>query len=392
MNKKPLNIFFILEKIGPYHNARFNYLTNNKELIINVIETNSISKTYLWNNKFHSKYNIFKLDKKSKNRLKPNELALQLNQLLYKKHPDIIFITGWYERVHHYLLYKSFQNRIPLVLLSDSRFSDEKRFFFKEYIKRLLIKGFSSAIVAGVESRNYLVKLHFRNGSIFTPYNVIDNNFFLKFKDTKKIPFSNYFLCVARFVKKKNHKTLIHAFEIYKKNNGKLNLLMIGFGPEENTIKKEINKSNFKKSIFIDAWKQINELPLYYKNSRAVILPSFTDQWGLVVNEAMACGKPCLVSKNCGCYLDLIDNSKTGWGFDSNNPIELASLLHKVESLNEIEVNELENNVKNKISKYDLDNFALAVDKSISKALTNRRFSLISSITSYFLFRISFIK
>ena len=65
-----------------------------------------------------------------------------------------------------------------------------------------------------------------------------------------------------------------------------------------------------------------------------------------------------------------------------------ASLLHKVESLNKIELKELEKNVKNKISRYNLGDFALAIDKSISKAITNSRFSLISSITSYFLFKI----
>jgi len=383
-----INLYFILEKIGPYHNSRFNYLTKNKELIINVIETNPLSKTYLWENKFQSKYNIFKLNKKTRDSFSSNELALEIKQLLYDKHPDIIFITGWYHKVHHYLLYKSFQKRIPLVLLSDSRFRDEKRFFFKEFIKRLLIKGFSSAIVAGIESRNYLLKLKFSNERIFTPYDVVDNDYFLKHKNPKKIPYSNYFLCVARFIKKKNHKTLIEAFEIYKKNNGKLNLLLIGFGPEEKSIKKEINKTKFKKSIFIDSWKQINELPTYYKNSNAVILASITDQWGLVINEAMSCGKPCLVSKSCGCYLDLIEDSKTGWGFDSNNPRELASLLHKVDSLNDQELKELENNIRYKISRYDLKNFALAIDKSINKALTKKRFPLISSITSYFLFQI----
>ena len=391
MNKKRLNIFFIVEKIGPYHNARFNYLTNNKKVIINVIETNSLSKKYLWDDKFQSKYNIFILNNKSKKSSSTHELALQLKKVLYDNDPDIIFITGWYHKVHHYLLFKSYQKRIPLVLLSDSRFLDEKRFFFKEYIKKLLIKGFSSAVVAGRQSKDYLVKLNFRRESIFTPINVVDNNYFLKSKDTKIIPFSNYFLCVARFIKKKNHKTLIEAFEIYKRNNGKLNLLMIGSGPEEQSIKKERNKSKFQKSIFIDSWKQISELPTYYKNSKAVILASSTDQWGLVVNEAMACGKPCLVSKNCGCYLDLIDNSKTGWGFDSNKPSELAALLHKVEALNYQELEELQRNVKSKISQYDLGNFSLAIDKSITKALINRRFSLISSITSYFIFKINSI-
>ena len=45
MIKKTINIFFIVERVGPYHNARFNQISKNKELGINVIETNPDSKT-----------------------------------------------------------------------------------------------------------------------------------------------------------------------------------------------------------------------------------------------------------------------------------------------------------------------------------------------------------
>ena len=60
---------------------------------------------------------------------------------------------------------------------------------------------------------------------------------------------------------------------------------------------------------------------------------SLTDQWGLVINEAITSGVPCIVSKNCGCYFDLIKNAKTGWGFDSENIKELSNLMKKLRIL-----------------------------------------------------------
>ena len=95
----------------------------------------------------------------------------------------------------------------------------------------------------------------------------------MSYKSNKPIRYKNYFLCVARFVKKKNHLKLLEAFEIYKKNNGKFNLLLIGEGPEKNLIQNYIENSKFSDSIFIESWKQINELPNYYKNSNFVLLP-----------------------------------------------------------------------------------------------------------------------
>ncbi len=389
MLKKPINIFFIVEKVGPYHNSRFNQLSLNKELLINVIETNSNSKTYLWNDEINNNYQIYKIKKDVNGSINFASLTQQLNHYLFNKKPDIIFITGWYEKSHHYIFFKSFFRKIPLILISDSRIKDHKRKFHKEFIKTLLIRGISSALVAGTESKDYLIKLKFQKENIFMPCNVIDNNFFLSSHSKIKPKTQNYFLCIARFVKKKNHIKLLEGFEYYKKNKGKFDLIIIGEGPEKESILEFISTSNFSSSIFVESWKQINELPTYYKNSKALILASYSDQWGLVINEAFASGVPCIVSKNCGCYIDLIKNSNTGWGFDANNKIELSGLLHKVESLKDAELKKIKDNIKIKISKYDLKTFSNAVENSIFRTLNNKKFSLISSITAYLLCKIS---
>ena len=62
--------------------------------------------------------------------------------------------------------------------MSDSRNRDYKRIFYKEFIKRILLKGFSSGIVAGKESADYLMKLNFKESDIFKPVDVVDNKFF----------------------------------------------------------------------------------------------------------------------------------------------------------------------------------------------------------------------
>ena len=58
---KVKNLLFIVEKIGPYHNSRCNYLSKFKEFNIFVIETNTKSKTYLWEEEKNTDYIIYKL-------------------------------------------------------------------------------------------------------------------------------------------------------------------------------------------------------------------------------------------------------------------------------------------------------------------------------------------
>ena len=100
----------------------------------------------------------------------------------------------------------------------------------------------------------------------------------------------------------------------------------------------------------------------------------------------MASSLPCIVSYECGCYLDLIEEDQTGWGFDPGNAIELSNLLTKVEKMNQLELSKMKKNIKNKIDKFSLDKFKLAVDEAINDSLNSRKSSLISSILAYILF------
>ena len=383
---KVKNLLFVVEKIGPYHNSRFNNLSKSKEFKIFVVETNSKSKKYLWEELKNINYTIYKLKKNQKGYLKFEDINYQIIEILSQSNPQIIFITGWYEKTHHFLIYKSYFRKIPIVILSDSRYRDDKRIFYKELIKRILLKSFSSGIVAGKESADYLMKLNFNKSAIFRPYNVVDNNYFLKPFTTNKNIYSNYFLCIARFIKVKNYKNLLRGFEIYKEKSGNLNLLIIGSGPEAKLIKEIKNKSKYSNSIFLESWKKTSLLPQYYKEAKATVLASTKETWGLVINESMASGTPCIVSKNCGCYLDLIKEGETGWGFDPNDEIELSNVFLKVEKINQIELRKMKNNIKSKIKKFSLDNFKHAVEEAIENSLKNRRSSLISSILAYILF------
>lgn len=386
MVSKVKNLLFVVEKIGPYHNSRFNYLSDFKGFNIFVIETNAKSKTYLWEEVKDKKYTIYKLNKNLRRSQIFADIKHQITEILFQCNPNIIFITGWYERAHYFLIYKSYFNKIPIIILSDSRYRDDKRIFYKELIKRILLKSFSGGIVAGKESADYLIKLNFKESTIFRPYNVVDNNYFLKTSTNSKNIYSNYFLCVARFINVKNYKNLLKGFEIYKNKRGDLNLLIIGAGPEEKLIKEIKNESKFSNSIFLESWKKTSLLPQYYKEAKATVLASTKETWGLVINESMASGTPCIVSKNCGCFLDLIEEGKTGWGFDPNNAIELSNVFLKVEKINQEELSKMKNYIKLKMNKFRLYNFKQAVDRAIENSINNRKSSLISSLLGYILF------
>ena len=71
-------------------------------------------------------------------------------------------------------------------------------------------------------------------------------------------------------------------------------------------------------------------MPAYYGLASAFVHASTTEQWGLVVNEAMASGLPVLVSNRCGCAPDLVQEGVNGFTFDPYNVEQLAQLMLKI--------------------------------------------------------------
>lgn len=378
-----INILFTLERIGPYHNARFNRVSECKEINLNVFENNISSERYPWEEKLNKKYKVFSLSKNKSANTK-SEIKNKVIKILKQAEPDLVYISGWNENISHYLLFICQIKKIPVVILSDSRYKDTKRNIFLELIKKILLKGCSTAIVAGKESENYLLRLGFRKSDIFKPYNVVDNNYFLNISNPKVL--NKYILCVSRFIKRKNHLKLLKAFETYKKMGGYLNLVLIGSGPEKKNIINAKEKLSCASSISIETWKDISELKEYYTNAKVFVLISKTDNWGLVINEAMASGLPCIVSIECGCYIELIKDKNTGWGVNPEDENQLANIFHKIDKTKQKEFIQKEKNCLKIINDYSLEKFSDAVKDSASYSLQNSKFSKLCLITSYLLF------
>jgi glycosyltransferase involved in cell wall biosynthesis len=94
--------------------------------------------------------------------------------------------------------------------------------------------------------------------------------------------------------------------------------ILVGNGPLENELKEKA--AGDKRIIFIDFQNQ-QTMPVVYHLSDVFILPSNGpgETWGLAVNEAMACGKPVIVSDKAGCAEDLVKPGVNGYVLKTRN-------------------------------------------------------------------------
>jgi glycosyltransferase involved in cell wall biosynthesis len=90
-------------------------------------------------------------------------------------------------------------------------------------------------------------------------------------------------------------------------------------------------------TVYFPGFRQIEELPRFYAHAGAFIHPALEEPWGLVINEAMACGLPVLSGDNVGAAAELICEGVNGWTFDATDVAAMAEAMGRVAALSEEE-------------------------------------------------------
>lgn len=320
---------FLVQRIGPYHHARLEAWAAKRGGALDVIEFRPRDGVYAWD----------RVEAASRYVRHATHTPQELTGLFEKLSPGVVVCTGYADAEIRQAVGWALARRVPLVTCSDSTYDDEPRHWFKEGIKRIALQPFAAALAAGTRSRNYLRRLGFADRAIFGPWDVVDNGHFAQKSDEARqraaelrqgldLP-GRYFLCVARFVSKKNLLRLIDAFARYAEQMiGRVwSLVLSGSGPQETALRAAVAAAGLDDKVRFTGFLQYSELPAGYGLADAFILPSVSDQWGLVVNEAMAAGLPVLVSNRCGCAPDLVNEGENGFTFD---PFDTGALAERM--------------------------------------------------------------
>jgi glycosyltransferase involved in cell wall biosynthesis len=121
---------------------------------------------------------------------------------------------------------------------------------------------------------------------------------------------------VGRFSPEKNIILLLRAYQRIKSNVAKdWGLILVGNGPQRKEIEDYVVKNELR-DVALPGFKEKGELCLFYALSDVLILPSISEPWGLVVNEALASELPVIVSNRCGCFPDIVREGVNGFSFD----------------------------------------------------------------------------
>ena len=212
----------------------------------------------------------------------------------------------------------------------DSKFDDKPRRISMELLKWLLMLPYHGAFAAGPRTREYLRFLGFRRRPIVMGYDTVSVERIRSLAPPSEPGWTERpFLIVARFVPKKNLSLALRAFDAYRATTtGPVRRLRLcGSGPlagELRALAETLAITDLVDFVgFVDQGRVAVEL----SRALCLLLPSWEEQWGLVVNEALAFSLPLLVSENVGARDMLVGTLDNGFVLEPDNVAAWAAAM-----------------------------------------------------------------
>ncbi len=297
---------------------------------------------------------------------------LNLQKKIREWKPHAVLVYRWSVWSHFFLLAYFNIRHCRLFFRGDSvlhKGSSSLKTFIITRVKRFVFRWVHIAFYVGTRNRFYYENLGFDSSRLVFAPHCIDNKRFqsntieweMKALEVRKqLGFNKeniVFLYVGKLYSLKNIEILIAAFK--KIENQKFRLLIVGDGNEFVKL-KELAKTD--RRILFETFKNQSEMPWVYRVGDVFVLPSKSETWGLSVNEAMACGLPSIINRNCGCYPELIIEEKTGFSF--TNEDDLLNKMKLFSDLNMLAT--MKKNALNHIANFNMNSFASALEESLT--------------------------
>lgn len=247
---------------------------------------------------------------------------------------DMVVLAG-YERPEYILqALILWLRRKPRAVFCDSTQHDNPRVWWKVLIKRLMFGLCGFVFCYGERARAYVIGLGVR------PENAIARCQAAALPpryDAGAVPKARVagagqdeaplYLYVGRLSPEKRLDVMIHAFAKVRETYPAARLRLVGSGPQGDELKALAFELGLGDKVEFPGGQSKDVLFANYEAATCLILPSWTEPWGLVVNEALHLGCPVIVSHRCGCVPELVADSDCGAVVECGNVADLADKM-----------------------------------------------------------------
>lgn len=277
----------------------------------------------------------------------PQRLSARgLREALEKIRPHAVLLSGYSGRFYRESIVQLLAGRCPVLFRAETTDHAHSRNFFHSSLRDLILKRLYARFEAFCYIGRYSLK-HFERFGVparklfFSPYCVDTKPFDMGEEERERyrsrvrgewgIPESKkVILFSGKLSHRKGPDLLVKALKILPdRARQNIVVLFLGDGKMREELRALAEKEPRVRVVFI-GFKNQTELSPFYHAADLLALPSrHSETWGLVVNEALHHGVPCVVSDSVGCAPDLVEGGVTGEICPSGSASMLAGAMEK---------------------------------------------------------------
>jgi glycosyltransferase involved in cell wall biosynthesis len=267
---------------------------------------------------------------------KVHSIALGLPGLLRKLQPDVAVVAGFGpDAVDAHVTCRG--RGIPVVVWSGAWVGGELPISrYQRRVRRWLVAGSAAWIGYGQQASEYLVSLGADPKRVAVAVNTVDlDRFSALAEEGRAAPdlAAKYglsprnLLYVGTLEQRKGVRELVEAYAQMNTGGSDCALHLVGSGPLAAALQDRAALLPPGKGVRLHGFLQEEEVARLAGHCDLFVCPSLRELWGLVINEAMACGLPVVASKHAGATRDLITDGREGLVVDPGQPRDLAEKM-----------------------------------------------------------------
>ena len=253
---------------------------------------------------------------------------------------DAFLVHGWYTKSYRQAMRACWRTGTPLMVRGDSTLLMQAswlRRVAKWVSHRRFIPRFDAYLVVGQRAREYLLAYGADPDRMVSCPHFVDNERFAHaaaearvYRDAKRRGWgleldTTVVLFCGKLISLKRVSDFVRAVGA---TGRRMAGLVVGDGPQRAEIESLI--SRLQANVSVAGFLNQSQIPVAYAVADALVLPSESETWGLVVNEAMACGLPAVVSDQVGCAPDLVLPGQTGFVYPMGDVAALSRSLSEL--------------------------------------------------------------
>jgi glycosyltransferase involved in cell wall biosynthesis len=267
----------------------------------------------------------------------------EIGKIIRERTYDAVLVNGWHYKSAWQAIWAAWQSDVRVFVRGDSHLHSLRSHpvrLTKLVAYRRFVPRFDACLAAGEWSREYFAHYGARPDRIFFVPHVVDVGYMSSESHRLRTMQSELrrlwglredsivFLFVGKFTETKCPLDFVRAVYDASRNEASVEGLMVGDGPLRGAC-EDLVRSHHAPISFAGFLNQ-SQIVRAYASSDVLVLPSVGEAWGMVVNEAMACRRPCLVSDRVGSGPDLVLPETTGVVFPHCDVSALAASMVKL--------------------------------------------------------------